>query len=258
MNSRERIKRPKLDRTRPIRGWGTLLGAAEKAAGGRSDGGSTKPLGSGALNDVVSRSVDLGYRVIDEYIRQGQKAAQRFNDRSYGANAVTNDMQEIATRMAQYASDFAALWFEFMEAAAASAGGWPPPPPPPANESKRPARASKEPGMPPATAPAPAEGDGVDLTRVRIAVTSPHPTEVSLDLRPHISGRRLVVQSLRAVDPDKPRLSDVTIEDGVSDEPLTLRIRVPMGQPAGVYNALIIDEETSRPVGTVSLRIAPE
>jgi hypothetical protein len=237
VNSRERITRP------------------EKGAGTHSGTGSTPPPGSGALNDVVSRSVDLGYRVIDEYIRQGQKAAQRFNDRSYGASAVTSDMQEIATRMAQYASDFTALWFEFMQVAAAGAGGWPMPP---ANESKASARASTGPATPPATAPAPAEGDGVELTRVRIAVTSPHPTEVSLDLRPHIASRRLVVQSLRAVDPDKPRLSDVTIEDGGPDEPLTLRIRVPTGQAAGVYNGLIIDGETSRPVGTVSLRIAPE
>jgi hypothetical protein len=220
-----------------------------------SGAGSTRQQGSGALNDVVSRSVDLGYRVIDEYVRQGQKAAQRFNDRSYGASTMTNDMQEIATRMAQYASDFTALWFEFMQAAAAGAGGWPMPP---ANGFKASTTASKGSQAPPATAPAPREGEGVELTRVRIAVTSPHPTEVSFDLRPHSAARRLVVHSLRAVDPDKPRLSDVTIEEGGPDEPLTLRIRVPLGQAAGVYNGLIIDEETSRPVGTVSLRIAPE
>ena len=102
---------------------------------------------------------------------------------------------------------------------------------------------------------APPPAGAVAVTRVKVAVTSPHPTEVSLDLRPRLTARRLVVQSLRTVEPDKPRLTDVAIEDTGPDEPLTLRIRVPAEQPPGVYNGLIVDEDTSGPVGTVSVRI---
>ena len=53
-----------------------------------------------------------------------------------------------------------------------------------------------------------------------------------------------------------PRLSDITIEGGGADEPPTLRVHVPAGQPAGIYNGMIIDDETGVPVGTLSLRIA--
>jgi hypothetical protein len=65
-----------------------------------------------------------------------------------------------------------------------------------------------------------------------------------------------VAQALRAVDPDKPKLSDVAVAGGKGDEPVVVRIRVPAGQPAGVYNGLLIDEETNRPAGTLSVRIA--
>ena len=252
MNSHERIKRPKLDRTQPIRSWSTLFSAPP--------GSDATPAGAGAAHgpaerswsDVVSRSVDLGYRVIDEYMRQGQKAAQRFTERSYTPDSMTSDAQEMGTRMAQYASDFTAVWLEFLQLGASSFGRWPTPP----FEFAAPAgnAAPSAPPPPPSTSTDPANTD----TRVRVAVTSPYPTEVSLDVRPQAVGRRLIVQSLRAVTEDKPRLSDVAIEDRGADEPLTLRIRVPAGQPAGVYNGLVVEEESGKPMGTVSLRILPE
>ncbi len=171
-------------------------------------------------------------------------------------STLPNDMQEIATRMAQYASDFAALWFEFLQLMAGSAGGWPMPA---AGGNGTPVSRSPEsgtsPAPPPASTPLPTASE---LTRVRVAVTSPHPAEVSVDLRAPACAGRLVLQSLRAVDPSKPRLSDVEIASPGGKEPVTVRIRVPPGQPAGVYNGLIIEEDTSRPIGTVSLRITSE
>ena len=254
MSAKERTRRPKLERTQPIRSWSTLFEVppaphdadSQRRPGGRAERGTS-------VNDVVSRSVDLGYRVIDEYIRQGQRAAQRINDRSFGPDTLANDFQEVGTRLAQYASDFAALWLEVMQLA--TVGGtarWPVPPP-----DSRPAAPPRE------TPPAAAEevkpaASAFDHARMKIAVASTQLTEVDLDLRPDAAGRRLLVQTLRAVEAEKPRLTDVTIEEPKGNEPATLRIRVPASQPAGVYNGLIIDEETSRPVGTLSLRVAPE
>lgn len=254
MESKERIKRPQLARTEPLRDWSTLLTGSTRTEDGPATAGPTPTSPDGSLSDVVSRSVDLGYRVIDEYVRQGQKAAQRLSDRSYGPDAMAGDAQELATRMAQYASDFTAVWFEFLQLAAGGVSRRSAPPSNPVAAAPPPTARD----APADIASKPAAADSTEPTRVKVAVTSPYPTEVSLDLKPHTTGRRLVLQSLRAVDPDKPRLSDVAIEDVGPDESLTLRIRVPAGQPAGVYNGLIVDEQTSRPVGTVSLRIAPE
>src|SRR5262245_11423332 len=117
VSDKERITRPPLGRTQPMRNWSMLFGAPgatpEQSTSGAT---STTYQTSASLNDVVSRSVELGYRVIDEYIRQGQRAAQRFTERSYGADTMANDLQQAAPLMTQYASDFLALWFEFMQA----------------------------------------------------------------------------------------------------------------------------------------------
>jgi hypothetical protein len=257
VSSSERPKRPSPERTQPIRSWSTLF--AVPTAGGDDadadpDASTAEPPGAG-LNEVVSRSVDLGYRVIDEYIRQGQKAAQRFNDRSYGTQAVASDLQELGMRMTQYASDFAAVWLEFVQLAATK------------NGTAGPAAAGDAPIPPPeatATNPAAHAADGFPRTdpppsepiRVRIEVLATQPTEVSLDIRPSAAKLPLLVHALRAVDPDKPRLTEVTFDAGSDDEPPRLRIRVPAGQPAGVYSGLLIDEQTSRPAGTVSVRIS--
>jgi hypothetical protein len=93
---------------------------------------------------------------------------------------------------------------------------------------------------------------------VTISVSSPTPTEVALDLRPRAGDRPLAVQSLRSPEGSKPRLTDVEISGGGPDEPYVLRIRVPVGQPPGIYNGVVIEEESGLPVGTVSLRVKSE
>ena len=247
MSAKERTRRPKLDRTQPIRRWSTLFEAPPAAPG------SDAPRGA-SVNDVVSRSVDLGYRVIDEYIRQGQRAAQRINDRSFGPDTLTNDFQEVGTRLAQYASDFAALWIELMQlATVGGAARWPVPPP-----DSRPPATPRDTPPPPAAAAVKSPVNAGDHARVKIAVASAQLTEVDLDVRPEAVGRRLLIQALRPIEPGKPKLTDVTIDRPDGSEPPTLRIRVPPSQPAGVYNGLIIDEETSRPVGSLSLRVVAE
>lgn len=247
--SKERIRRPEPSRTQPIRNVSTLYGAGPRPApeGEGAAASARDGAGVGSLGEAVSRSVELGYRVVDEYIRQGQRAAQRLNDRSLGPETITRDVQDLTARMAQYASDFFGVWFEMLELATAGSGA---------------RRAGAENGAPaPASAPtpprAPRDPSG-ERTRVRVEVTSTRPAEVSLDLIPDAAGRTLVVHALRAVDPEKPRLTDVVLEPGARGGPLTLRVRVPADQPPGVYNGLIIDEQTSRPAGTVSVRLGGE
>jgi len=225
----DRIRRPPLDRTEPIRAWSALFGSGP----------------GGSLNDVVSRSVELGYRVIDEYIRQGQRVAERFNDRSYGPETVTGDIQELGARMAQYASDFFGLWLDFMQVVMSGGtlretSG--------AADGARARPAAPDNGAARRTPEAPAP------TRVRIEIVSLRPAEVSLDLRPEAAGRPLVAQGLRAVDPAKPKLDDVALEAGPGGE-LLVRIRVPGDAPPGTYNGVVVDAETSRPLGTLSVRV---
>lgn len=242
MSDDDRVKRPRLDRRSPLRSWATLFGAPSSE--GRGD---DEPERRGGVDDVVSRSVELGYRVIDDWMRQGQRAAQRLGEGPYDATAFTQDAQDLTARIAQHASDLFGLWLKLFEMAAA--GG---------------ARAGMPPGTVAGTAPnggaahpAASATTAAAPLAVRVEVTSTIPTQVALDLRPDAAGRRLVVLALRAVDPEAPRLDDVAIGRDGDEGAFVARLRVPDDHPAGTYNGLILDEDTSRPVGTLSVRIGP-
>jgi hypothetical protein len=230
VDSRDRITRPKPERTEPLRSWSALMGTSETGGNG----------GAASLDGVVSRSVEVGYRVVDEYLRHGQRVAERLGDRSLTPGNMAQDFQELTGRMTRYASDLMDVWFQLIELASARRPGAP--------EATAPAAAPAPP--PPAE---PAAGG----TRVAVLMSSLQPTEVTVDVRPGALGPSLIVHALRAADADKPRLTEVGIEPAAADGTLRLRIRVPPDQPAGVYNGMIIDERTSRPVGTVSVRVGP-
>ena len=227
MSSNDRITRPPLPRREPQRSW--------------SDA---------ATGDIVSRAVDLGYRVVDEYIRQGQRAAEQLGTRAPIADAMGQDVQELAVRMAQYTSDAFTLWLQLFNAtlganavpgtnAAAGANGQRPAPPavPRGWES---------------VATAPERG----ALRVRLDVTGPGGVEATLDLAPEAHGRTLSVQALRAADPAKPRLSDVRIVAAGGEEPATLVVHIPDDQPPDLYSGIVVDAETGRLAGTITIRVA--
>jgi hypothetical protein len=197
---------------------------------------------------VVTRSVELGYRVIDDWVRQGQRAAQRLGDGPGGVTALGQDVQDLAVRMAQHASDLFGVWLQLFDltAAGGARGSWAP-------AAWGMARAQEGNGP---VSPATVQTDpaAAPLT-VRIEVVSSQPTEVSIDLRPQAAGSHLIAHALRAVDPDAPRLDDVSIASDGAEGPLVARIRVPEGHPPGTYNGLILDETTNRPVGTLSVRV---
>jgi hypothetical protein len=255
MSANDRIKRPPLDRLQAIRNWSTLFtGAVAAGDDAGADSGTAERSTSAPLNDVIARSVDLGYRVVDEYVRQGQKAAQRLNQRSYGAQTMAGDVQDLAMRLTQYASDFAGVWLQLVQLAAVGTGTPAAPKTPeqggPLGPDARAADAADAPLASQSTRGA------AEATRVRIEVRSAQPVDVTVDIRPEAARRALIVHALRSVDPDAARLDDVCFEAGSDEVAARLRVHVPAGHAPGIYSGLLIDEQTSRPVGTVSVTIA--
>ena len=229
MSTNDRITRPPIDRTRPIRNWTALLGPFAPAPAPTE--GTNPPTGVDSLGGAVSRSVELGYRVVDEYMRQGQRAALRLQQGRTGAEQWGQDIQDITLRMAQYTSELIGTWVELLNRAG---------PPRQATEP-----VSQEPEQP-------APRSGVPL---RVAVVCGQASEVTIELRGDAAGRRLVAHALRAPEPWKPRLEDVEVRDGAAASATVVSVRVPPAQPPGVYEGLIVDEQTSRPVGVVRVTI---
>lgn len=227
MSERERVTRPVPERTGPIRSWSTLLGAGPVARGPDQPGAT----------DVVSQAVSLGYRVVEEYLRQGERAARVLGGRTDGVATGSRDVQDLTARMAQYVQDFLGLWIELVELAAAG------------TTLRRPAPPATNGAAPPPAAPVPTSPS---LMRVRLEVASARAVEVTVDLRSEASSAPLVVHDLRAAALDLPRLTGVVLEPG---DPPCLRLRVGNDQPAGVYHGVIVELPTSRAVGTVTVRV---
>lgn len=257
-----RIRRPKLPRTRAYRSLATLFAAPGAApSSGPWPGISPGGQGGEAWNDVIARSVDLGYRVIDDYVRQGERVARAVGERGpvTGPAAAFADTQDIARRMGQYAMEVTTLWYQLLQGTQ-SASGWPfpaypgfaMPRAPEAGGAAHDGDAARKPPVPPA-AP-----NGAKPVRVAVSVSSARATEVVLDLRPEAGARRMVVQSLRSPDPGPPRIADVALTGDGVETPFTLRVHVPDDQPAGIYNGIVIEEESGLPLGTVSLRVKHE
>jgi hypothetical protein len=226
----ERPKRPSLPRTNPIRTWTSLFGAPPPVAAN----GDAPPAGAPAdLGTVIARSVELAYRVMDDYVQQGQRAAERIAGRAYGPDAWVTDAQDVSARVARYASDVMGLWLDAFDGVRL---GTPPPAAAPSGNGS----AAPEPGGPP---------------WLVIEVLATQPAAVTLDLRPAAGSGTLIVHALRDAEVDKPPLRDVTVERAAGDGPSRVRVRVPPGQPAGTYHGLIVDEATNRPVGSVSVRL---
>jgi hypothetical protein len=233
-----------------------------------ADGANAAP----KADDVIVRSVELGYRVIDEYIKRGQAAARRMQQGTYGASDAARDVQGVAGQLVRSATDLAGAWAEFF--ALASRDGWPqangtnghgattgnghapaagfdvaamlaslPVPPPP-----RPPTAPAASPAPPPPTPAPTAP-----LRVRLSVRAARPVETSLDVRPMPADHRLVMQALRTSD--GARIDDVKVERG--DGVAVIAVRIDAAQPAGEYVALVIDDATNVPVGELTIVLPP-
>jgi hypothetical protein len=182
--------------------------------------------------------VELGYRVIEDQIRQGQRVAEQLNSRSYDSGAMGGDLREVADRVWRYYTDVGGLLVDFLSSLASDGdlvrrlfGEW-----------QRRSESST-----------PASTNGA--VAISIEISSAGPARVTLDLRPHSEKMPLVCRELRALDAEKPPLTNVAFEPG-AEGLVSLRIRVPEAHPPGIYAGAVIDSDTGQPRGTLSVKLA--
>jgi hypothetical protein len=240
VSERERLRKEDPVRTAPIRNWSTLYRRSD-SWDLREPSAPSKPadeIGGESLSDVVTHAVDLGYRVIEEQISQGQRLAEQLNSRSYDPGAMGGDLREVADRTWRYFTDLGALWVDFLSSLAGNGdlvrslfAAW-----------QRPSESSTS-----------ASTNGA--IAVSIEVLCARPARVTLDLRSHSDRMPLVCQALRALDAEKPPLTDVGFDPG-PDGLMSLRVRVPEAHPPGIYVGAVIDADTGQPRGTLSVKLA--
>jgi hypothetical protein len=225
-----------LPRTEPIRSWSTLFGSAR-------DPSQTSEAKAGAprASDPISRGVEMGYRVIDEYVRQGAAVASSFSGNS-AKGAAGADLSQLAERMLRYASDFSAAWLEAMTMMAASVG----------SATGNSAKVNDVTNDSNSSRAWPAE------LRVSVELRSKHPAEISLSLEGSAPGEQLELEPLR-VQAGKTTIEDVVVElPTEATGAIRVKVNVPTQCKRGRYTGAILEAQSGKPRGRLTVIVGPD
>lgn len=236
MSDDDRWRREDPARTRPIRNWSTMYRDSWDL--GEADTGPIPGTDGGLWNETVTQGVELGYRVIEEQIRQGRRVAEQFNLRSYDPAAMGSDFREAGERMWRYYADLAGLWIEFVGSLVGNI------------DPMRTALAAWQ----PRTARSDPRKTGGSPVPITLDVASARPVQVALSLSRSRVPQALRVHPLWTTDPGRLPLADVGIRHD-SGGGVALRLRVPDEQPPGLYVGAVVDGDTGEPCGTLSVRL---
>jgi hypothetical protein len=225
---KERVRRPDPERTAPRRATTSVLDGLGGSDGRPSDDEAPE----------VTRSIGQGYRIVEEYLEQSRRVASQI-----APGLIPDNLEEglgaITSRFVRTTAEMFELWFQILDASNNS-------------RQNQQAAAAAANGAAPAAAAQPASPG------VTVQIQSRKPARVTVDIRASASGRRLAAHALRSIDDSLPRIDDIRVDASREGEPVLIAVRVRDDQPAGVYNGMVIDEETSLPAGTVSVVVEDE
>lgn len=247
MSIRDRKKKPSLSRTQPIRDWSKIFTMAASAPRSESPRDRTSPTAGdsrhpneetppASFEAAAVRSVEIGYRVVDEYMRRGQQAARRMRSGTYGGSELVRDSREIADRMIRSASDVVSAWGELLELTADGADRSPDPGGEPA---------SVEPVDPPV---------GIVPWRIRLSVDPKYAVDVEIDLESPLEGTEPEALSLRKDGSGTERIENVTFGVDTQNMP-TLSVKVRSRHRPGTYTGVLVDGRTGGRIGTLSVTV---
>jgi hypothetical protein len=279
MSDRPRIRRNDPERSAPIRDWSNMFRspgaqtvtapAADAAVVGlQVNNSTTDGVASGSatvstpatvnasLSEEARIGIETAYRVIDEHLQEGRRAAQAQSGRDGGAGdeafstaspsgvgIAADRIQEIVAQGIRFYTSLAPLWGSLVNSIANSAV---------ARDS---AAAGGISAAPLAPAPIPRTATATSPAPVIIEIASTRMTRVTVDLAPHVGMSNLAIGGLQALEAEKPPLQEIALATEPGSNRTVLRIRVPEDQPAGVYSGVIVDRESGEPRGTITLRI---
>ncbi len=278
MSDRPRVRRKDPERSAPIRDWsnmfrspgaqGAAAPSADSAAAGIQVNNSTHEgvaSGSAAVSTAAVQAatvseearvgIETAYRVIDEHLQEGRRAAQAQSGRGGGAGPgafatagpagvgiAAESIQEMVAQGIRFYSSFAPLWVSLVNSIANSA-------------VVRDNVAGGISAAPLALAPMPRSTTAMGPAPIIIEIASTRMTRVTVDLAPHAGPPNLAIGGLHALESEKPPLKEIALTIEPGSNRAVVRIRVPESQPAGVYSGVIVDSESGEPRGTIALRI---
>jgi hypothetical protein len=193
--------------------------------------------------------VNGAYRVIDEYLRQGQRMAEQFWLPAGDAGTPMDNVGKVFERFVRSASEMGTAWMEMM-------GQWGGPAER-RGESPRGVAGPFTAGEPRtnghAVVPAPSASAPPALG---VSVEASRKFRVQVELAGPVAAAEVEISRLVAKEPGGRPLRGVRLDAGTSGAGVTLKIRVPAGQPAGEYRGVLLDRRTGEPRGIVLLTLS--
>ncbi len=270
----DRYRRPSPARTEPIRSTAGFV-QANRSFSGPTDAQAPDRPHSTSSSDTggVDYGVDLGYQVIDEYLKQAQ---QRANDFSPGSpnllagwrSTLPPDIEKLADQSMTYYRQFIGAWLRMLTSMGQQfmppAGGTPPEPglwgmgagatpqsgpgrhPTATNETVEPSlRAGPWQDESPDTQPA--------TTTIGVSLRASRPAIVSFDLKRHTQPLQTIIHPLRSLDAKNPVIDGVCFI--TKDNRISLQVIVPDDLPPGIYAGAIVAKSNGSACGTVSVEV---
>jgi len=248
MDKPERLHRPDPARTEPVRDFMTYVRTAgignTPAAAGTTPGtraGKSSPGQEDGAESAIAHGVKLGYAVIDEQIRQGEKLADRLRQVAGKPDAMPAvEVGTLIERALNVYKDMGALAVAAVETLVRN----------PMLQSTL--TRSVQGAAPRDAAPAPGGGGNFGFE-----LTSNRRTQVRLDIRPKPGIFLPVVHALHASSPTLPPLTGVRFQFDSATAAPVLHIDIADTQPAGNYMGVVVDSASDEPCGTISVRVLP-
>jgi hypothetical protein len=246
MDKPERRHRPDPKRAEPVRDFMTYVRTSGLGAQDKPEADATAPAAESA-DEAVAHGVTLGYAVIDEQIKQGEKLAERLRQVTGKPGTLPGvDVNTLIERALNVYKDMGSLAMAAVETLIRN----------PVLQSAVARTWSGGGSGGTEAAPAPGAASG-GATRFGFELTSNRRTQVKLEIQPRAVTFMPVVHQLHASNPSLPPLTGVRFRFDPATSTPVLHVDVADSQPAGTYMGVIVDSVSDEPCGTLSVRVLP-
>jgi len=253
----KRRTRPEPERTAPDRAWKRSPpkngSASREAHGAAPEGNGAAPEGNGAVPPAAkgaAGTLNDAYRLVDEYLRQGQEMAENIWLPFGGKGAPAWPSPAAPERFLRAMGDMTLAWVEAMQGftnASAAPTEQPSGSAGPFQAVSDPPSAAPSPTAAPASAAKPAPRP----RELGVSVEAKGRVEVAAVLHELADAGALEASELRPAKGKAQPIREVSVS--AEAERVLVRIVVPDTQPRGTYNGLLLDAKAQKPCGTLSV-----
>jgi hypothetical protein len=235
MSNRERLRRQDPKRSEPIRNL-TMYFRDSQTWGNTGPEREVTDSGLGeAVDDTLTRGVQLGYKIIDEHILQGHRSAQRLRVNHAKAEDSGKNVEKLVERALDLTKDMGALWLDALEMLVHA---------PALLQGRGDGEGKSQAGT-----------DTAGGTQVAVEIASSRRVQVNLRLTGKVGMPLPRIHALYAADPALPPLAGIVLRSSPDSTGPILQVEIPDQQPPALYTGVVVDARTNEPVGTLSIQV---